>query len=314
MRTWPSSINRRSIVLCICVMASLGVSAGQTGAAGGAQKSFGSPEEAAAALIEAVRAEGDKALIEVLGPKAAGIVNSGDPVADAARRTKFAAAYEARNKIEKEGDAKAILVIGPEDYPFPIPLVAADSKWRWDTAAGADEILTRRIGENELAAIEVVRAYVDAQREYAEADRDGDGVHYASRLLSRDGRKDGLHWPAAGEGDQSPLGPLVASAQDQGYRSGAAASAFHGYRYRMLYRQGSHAEGGARNYLVKDRMIGGFGLIATPADYGNSGVMTFIVNDDGVVFQKDFGPNTTKLAAKISAFDPDATWTKVEAP
>ena len=314
MRTWPCSINLRSIVLFICIMAGLGVGAGQAGAAGAAQKSFGSPEEAAAALIEAVRAEGDKALIEVLGPKAASIVNSGDPVADAARRSKFAAAYEAGNKIEKEGDAKAVLVIGPEDYPFPIPLVAADRKWRWDTAAGADEILTRRIGENELAAIEVVRAYVDAQREYAEADRDGDGVHYARRLLSRDGRKDGLYWPSTGAGDQSPLGPFVVNAQIEGYRRGAGAAAFHGYRYRMLYRQGSHAEGGARNYLVNDRMIGGFGLIATPADYGNSGVMTFIVNDDEVVFQKDLGPNTAKIAAKISAFDPDATWSKVEAP
>ncbi len=191
----------------------------------------------------------------------------------------------------------------------------SNGKWRWDADAGLDEILTRQIGENELAAIEVMRAYVDAQQEYASMPRDGSGNQYARRLLSRDGRKDGLYWPASDDSDVSPFGPLIAKAQRQGYKrtKSEGTPAYHGYDYRILHAQGPNAVGGGRDYIVNDGMIGGFALIATPADYASSGVMTFIVNQDGDVFQKDLGPDTALRAARIKTFDPDSTWGKVGA-
>ena len=210
------------------------------------------------------------------------------------------------------GADKTVLIVGKEEFPFPIPVVRKDGKWQWDTAAGKDEILTRRIGENELATIGVMRTFVAAQFEYAQRERDGKGIQYARRLMSRDGRKDGLYWPASSDDDASPLGPLIAAAYSEGYRrSGDRPSAYHGYNFRMLYAQGPNARGGALEYIMKDRMIGGFALIATPAEYGNSGVMTFIVNQDGDVFQKDLGPDTKAAAARIKTFDPDADWVKV---
>lgn len=273
-------------------------------------QSFATPELAVEALVASVGSGADSVL-GVLGPDADRIVTSGDPVADQANRERFSNAYSEGHKLAQEADNRAILIIGKDEYPFPIPLVKDDIGWHFDTQAGEEEILNRRIGSNELLAIEAVRAYVDAQREYASEDRDGHGPQYARRLLSQDGKKDGLYWPASGETDASPLGPLIADAQSEGYAATGASDtprAFHGYLYRILKSQGASAPGGAREYLVNDRMIGGFALIAAPAEYGNSGVMTFVVNSDGEVFEKDLGPETGKLASEISSFDPDDSW------
>jgi hypothetical protein len=202
--------------------------------------------------------------------------------------------------------------VGTNDWPFPIPLVQQNGRWFFDTAAGKEELLNRRIGQNELAALEVARAYVQAQREYASRDRDGDEVlEYATKLNSSPGNHDGLYWPPEPGGEISPLGPLVANAQGEGYRfrrEGGAQEPFHGYFFKMLTRQGRHAAGGKYDYVINGNMIGGFALVAWPAEYGDTGVMTFIVNQQGVVWQKDLGAKTGKVAAQMKAYDPDASW------
>ncbi|MGE5265813.1 MAG: DUF2950 domain-containing protein [Deltaproteobacteria bacterium] len=279
---------------------------------------FKSPDDAVTAFVDAIRSDDPgEALVSVLGTEGRDIASSGDDVADAARRARFIEAFNEAHSLQADGDSKSTLVIGKDEFPFPIPLVKDGDQWKWDVAAGVDQILTRRIGENEISAIEVMRAYVAAQLEYAEKPRDDRGVQYARRLMSREGRKDGLYWETAEGEPESPIGPLVAKAQSEGYKGRAAKgggqTAYHGYLYRMLYGQGPDAADGPRDYIVNDRMIGGFALIATPAEYGNSGVMTFIVNQDGVVYQKDLGPETATEAARIKLFNPDKTWTKVEA-
>jgi hypothetical protein len=277
---------------------------------------FATPDEAVSALIEAVKSpDALDAIVKVLGNDGREIAASGDPVQDDARRARFLSSFDEAHVLQKDGEDRSTLVIGKDEYPFPIPIVKTDGKWRWDTAAGLDQLLTRRIGENELSAIEVVRTFVAAQLEYADQSRDGKSIQYARRLMSREGRKDGLFWPTADGEPDSPIGPLVAKAQAEGYKNKASRengeAGYHGYVYRMLYGQGKNASGGARDYIVNDRMIGGFGLIATPADYGNSGVMTFIVNQDGNVFEKDLGPDSSRAAQRIRTFDPDQTWKKI---
>ena len=278
-----------------------------------AQQAFKTPDEAASALASAAKTGDRKAIVTVLGPDGEDIVSSGDEVADAETRQKFVAAYDAKHEIAMEGDNKATMVIGQEDFPLPIPLVRKDGMWRFDTAAGRDEILFRRIGKNELEAIQSCLAYVDAQNEYAEKDRTGAGVKtYAQRIISQPGKKDGLYWPTSQGEDASPLGELVAQATAQGYRAGGARAPFHGYYFKILTKQGAAAPGGELEYVVHGKMIGGFALVAYPAEYRNSGVMTFIVNHAGDVFQKDLGPGTAKRAERMSAFNPDKTWQKVE--
>ena len=275
--------------------------------------SFPSPQAAVDALVAAVKAGDTDGIVAVLGEEGRELASSGDAVADAATRQRFTTAYDEGHELKGEESARAVLIIGKDAFPFPIPIVATAGAWHFDTPAGAEEILDRRIGENELAAIEVLRAYVDAQREYAEADHDGKGQQYAQRLLSSDGKHDGLYWPAAESEPPSPFGPLIAEAQSEGYRKQAdRPQPYHGYLFRILTSQGKDAAGGARDYVVSGRMIGGFGLIATPAEYGNSGVKTFLVNQDGVVFEKDLGPETTNLAAAVTNFNPDAGWTKAD--
>ena len=277
-----------------------------------AQQSFGSPDQAIEALVKAARDGDRKAIVTVLGPDGADIASSGDDVADAAGRERFLAAFDTKHQVAMDGDNKAIMVIGSEDFPFPIPLVKKDGNWRFDTAAGRDEILFRRIGRNELNAIQAMLAYVDAQNEYADKDR-GAGVGvYAQRIVSRAGKTDGLYWPAA-QGDQSPLGELVAQANAEGYRTkgGEERTPFHGYYFKILSRQGPAARGGTLDYVVDGKMVGGFALVAYPASYRNSGVMTFMVNHDGVIFQKDLGPETARIAERMSVFNPDASWTIV---
>lgn len=277
-----------------------------------AQQDFKTPDEAASALASAAKAGDRKAIVTVLGPDGQDIVSSGDEVADAATRQKFVAAYDAKHQIAMEGDNKAMLVIGQEDFPLPIPLVRKDGLWRFDTAAGREEILFRRVGRDELDAIQSCLAYVDAQNEYAERDRTGAGANaYAQRIISAPGKKDGLYWPTSQGEDASPLGELIAEATAQGYRPGDGRTPFHGYYFKILTKQGPAAPGGELDYIVRGKMIGGFALVAYPAEYRNSGVMTFIVNHTGNVFQKDLGPDTAKLAERMTSFNPDQSWTKV---
>ena len=277
-----------------------------------AQEAFKTPDEAASALVSAAKANDMKALTTVLGPDGDAIVSSGDKVADATARQKFVAAYQAKHQISMDGDNKAIMVIGEQDYPLPIPIVRKDGMWRFDTAAGREEILARRIGRNELDAIQSCLAYVDAQNDYASKDRTGAGVNtYAQRIVSHPGKKDGLYWPTSPGEEPSPLGQLVAEATAQGYDVGGGRAPFHGYYFKVLTKQGAAAPGGELEYIVHGKMIGGFALVAYPAEYRNSGVMTFIVSYSGTVFQKDLGPNTAKLAQRMTSFNPNKTWQKV---
>ena len=231
-------------------------------------------------------------MLFVLGAGGEDIVSSGDKVADESARKGFVESYDAKHRVEIKGERKAVLIVGDKDYPFPIPLERVKSGlWSFDTVEGRNEILYRRIGRNELDAIQTSLAYVDAQNEYAAKDRTGAGVGvYAQRFISEAGKKDGLYWPAAQGGAESPLGELFADASREGYKTGQGRSPYHGYFYKILTKQGPAAPGGATNYIVDGKMTGGFALVAYPAEYRNSGVMTFIVNYAGTVFQKNLGP------------------------
>jgi DUF2950 family protein len=285
------------------------------GAAAPAQTTYATPESAADALVQAVKRHDRNAILAVLGD-VSDWISSGDKVADRAAGDGFVAAYEKKHAIQRDGDT-ARLVVGDDENAFAFPIVKSGDKWRFDTAAGKDELLARRIGENELDAIKVMQAIVDAQREYASADRNGDGVlSYAQKFASSPGKRDGLYWPAKAGEPMSPLGLLVATAAGEGYGKGSAEKGprpFHGYYYRMLKGQGPAAEGGALDYVVKGREIGGFAVVAYPARYGNSGIMTFIVNHDGKVYQADLGPKTAEIARKMQRFDPGKAWTPVTA-
>jgi hypothetical protein len=275
------------------------------------QKTFATPEQAADSLLSAVRAGNTSEVLKILGPASRNLISSGDAVADAQARSKFITEYDNGNRIEKEGDDRAVLTVGKDDWTFPFPIVKYGEGWRFDSAAGAEEILERRIGANELAAIEVARAYVDAQREYAEQDRNHDGfIEYAQKFLSSPGKRDGLYWPTEPGEDESPIGPLMVKARGQGYSTEAKErrAPYHGYFYRILKAQGPAARDGAYDYVLNGHMIAGFALVAYPARYGVSGVMTFIVNHDGVVYQKDLGPRTDEIASKMTLFDPDPSW------
>jgi hypothetical protein len=275
-----------------------------------AQQSYPTPEDAAAALASAVKSGPEGAVLKVLGSAAEDIVSSGDEVADADIRQRFTSMYEAKHSIKAEGNKKATLMLGPEDFPFPIPLVNTRTGWEFDTAEGRIEVLYRRIGRNELDAIQTSLAFVDAENEYAEKDR-GEGIGvYAQRIVSSAGKKDGLFW--RDDNDQSPLGALAAQASAEGYKPEEGSAPYHGYYFRILKGQGSNTPGGALNYVVNGKMIGGFALIAWPAEYGNSGVMTFLVNHAGVIYQKDLGYRTKVLVSRMTAFDPDQTWKKVD--
>ena len=281
-----------------------------------AQQSYRSPEDAAAALAAAVKSEPGN-IRKVLGKAADDIISSGDDVADADERQRFTSMYEARHSIKAEGNKKATLILGADDFPVPIPLVNTRTGWEFDTDEGRREILYRRIGRNELDAIQTALAYVDAQNDYADKDHGEGAGAYAQRIVSTPGKKDGLFW--RDDSDPSPLGPLAAQASAEGYMTGEQPSRYqerspyHGYYFRILKAQGADAPGGALNYVVNGKMIGGFALIAWPAEYGNSGVMTFLVNHAGTVYQKDLGKRTEFVAQRTMLFDPDHTWKKVDA-
>ena len=278
-----------------------------------AQETFKTSDAAVEALWTAAKNNDSKALRALLGPGGSDIVSSGDAVADAATHQQFITAFDAKHQLIMEGDNKATLIIGPDDFPFPIPLVRKNGAWQFDTMSGRREILYRRIGRNELDAIQASLAYVDAQNDYAEKDRTGQGAGiYAQRIVSEPGKMNGLYWPASQGSDESPLGELIAQATSQGYSVGGGRTPYHGYYFKILTKQGPNAPGGALDYVVRGKMIGGFALVAYPAEYGNSGVMTFLVNHSGTVFQKDLGPRTADIAGQISSYNPDQTWKKVE--
>jgi len=276
------------------------------------QRQFETPDEAGKALADAARANDVRRVGVILGIFGRNIVSSGDDVADSNARAKFVAAYDAVNRIVLDGDSKATLEIGKDNWPFPVPLVKDKDGWRFDTLAGQYEVLARRIGINELNAIQVCLAYVEAQREYARLDPDKNGSPvYAQRVVSQPGKKDGLYWSAAEGAPASPLGEFMAVAAREGYRPGQSRIPYHGYYYKILRGQGPKAPGGAYDYVVRGKMIGGFALVAYPAEYRNSGVMTFVVNHEGAVFQKDLGAGTAGIAGGMSSFNPDGSWKRV---
>ncbi len=284
-----------------------------TSATAAAQREFATAEEAVDALLTATRADDAGSLLAILGARGARLIRSGDPIADRDGRERFIAAYDQSHRLEYDGPKQAVLLVGAEDWSLPIPLVHDSGGWRFDTRAGEQQIIDRRVGRNELNVIEVCRAYVLAQREYADLQASGGGERqYAQRFLSHPGQRDGLYWPVTGEEAESPLGPLVAQARAEGYvneKPGGGPHPYYGYYYRILTRQGAHASGGARNYIGADgHMSGGFALLAYPAAYGDSGVMTFIVNQNGIVREKNLGPHTAKLARAIEEYDPDSSW------
>lgn len=303
----------RALLPCVIALIAVIALQGPALAAKPKQKVFPSPEAAVEAFVQALRGHDEKALLAQLGPGSEPLISSGDAVDDRERREDFVRLYDEKNRLETVGEKKVIVHVGNKDWPFPIPIVKTGSNWRFDTKAGKQEILNRRLGENELEAIETCLAVVDAQREYAAMDRDGDGLlEYAGKFESAPGRHDGLYWATAPGEKPSPLGPLVARARSEGYRKGEKPVPYNGYFFRILTEQGKNAKGGAYSYLVKDRMVGGFAVVAYPATYAVTGVKTFIVNHEGVVYQKDLGPRTLSLAKSMKSYNPDKTWQKAE--
>jgi hypothetical protein len=313
----PPATTRRVSIGLIALIASLGVSVAAP-AAPPPQRTFASPDQAVDALVAAARANNPAESEKILGQPGRKLVYSGDPVADKEGREKFVADYDQKHSIATEGDNKATLLVGADDWPMPIPLVKEGDAWLFDTKAGAEEILDRRIGRNELNAIQVCGAIVDAEHDYAAKDRMGDGyLEYAQKLVSTPGKRDGLYWPDAPD-EESPIGPLVASARAEGYSAGSHTAGskgkhepYHGYFYRILKQQGKDASGGAYSYVVNGHMIGGFAVVAFPAKYGDSGVMTFMVGRNGGVYEKNLGRDTTSLARRMTTFNPDASWKPV---
>jgi len=288
------------------------------GAEASSQRLFPSPEDAVKALAEAVKAKDETAIDQIFGPSGKDL-HSGDKVQDAAEYDELAGHLAEKTTLVKESDTKVILQLGHENWPFPIPIVKKNDQWFFDTEAGKEEIVNRRIGENELTAILVCRTYVKAQREYTLKDWDGDGIFaYAQKLRSDRGKRNGLFWRAASGEIMSPLGELVAKARMEGYKKEKSVfkeetpTPFHGYYFKILTRQGKNAPGGQYNYVINGNMVGGFALVAFPSNWGNSGVMTFIVNQQGKVYQKNLGPNTMKVAKKMKSYNPDKSWTPVK--
>lgn len=278
----------------------------------GQQAVYATPDEAVAAFVAALQKDDTSALKNILGPGTDALLSSGDPVADKDARTDFVASYQEKHAMTADGDNKMVLVVGNNDWPMPIPLIKKDGKWSFDGAAGAEELINRRIGGNELGAIAVSRGFVDAQKEYASEGRDGDAAGiYAMKLLSDEGMHNGLYWPTAEGETPSPVGEFIANSAAEGYQFGKEPKPYHGYFYRLLYAQGENAAGGARDYFKDGLLTEGFALIAWPAEYGVSGVQTFIVNQDGTVFQKDLGETTPSEIETIKSFNPDNTWTAV---
>ena len=317
MKLSNSSSNQQSTsaVVGLLLVSLLLILPGRLLAAGEAR--FSSPQAAVDALKAAVEAADTNALHTIFGPAGHSLV-SVDVVEAAEERELFMHRVKEKVNLVAESDSKEVLQLGADGWPFPIPLLKQGGQWFFDTEAGREEILNRRIGENELGAIRVCRAYVQAQREYASVDRTGDGVlEYAQHLRTTPGTHDGLYWSTQTGDELSPLGPLVAQARVEGYRHKTKIlteeqSPYHGYYFKILTRQGKHASAGKCNYVINGHMIAGFALVAWPADWGNTGVMTFIVSQQGQVYQKNLGPKTASIAQAMTTYDPDNTWTLVK--
>jgi len=277
------------------------------------EQRFSSPDEAVNALKTAVAARDTNALHLIFGPTGHALV-SADVVEATTEREMFDQRLAEKTQLVPESDSQQILKLGADGWPFPIPLLKEDGRWFFDTEAGKEEILNRRIGANELGAIHVCRAYVEAQREYATKDRTGEGVlEYAQHLRSTPGTHNGLYWSSRNDEELSPLGPLVAQARGEGYRHKTKIlteeqSPYHGYYFKILTKQGKHAPGGKYNYIINGHMIAGFALVAWPAEWDNTGIMTFIINQQGKVYEKNLGPKSSAVADALSTFDPDSTW------
>jgi hypothetical protein len=280
------------------------------------QRSFASPEEAVKAFVAALRDDRETDLRGILGPEADRVIDSGDRYADRELHRRFVALYDQKHAIDLKGSGRAELDVGSNDWPLPIPLVEREGRWTFDTKAGAQTIIDRRIGRNELSAIRTLLACVDAQRDYFDRVKQASGTGaYATRLVSTPGHYDGLYWPV-GEGEsESPLGPLIDAAREAGYPGELVDGKpipYEGYYFRILSRQGPNGDGGTKSYLHSGRMTGGFALIAWPAVYESTGIMTFIAGPDGDVYQKDLGPETTRLAREMATFDPDLSWSNID--
>ena len=301
---------RRTIAIASLVTSVLLVTSAGALRAQMAHRTFAQPEEAVAALFAAVKAGKLEELLPLFGPEGQTLIDSSDPVTARKNRQVFAVAAKEKWQLVDDGPDRKTLVIGYEDWPFPIPLVKAGTTWQFDTAAGKEEVLARRIGQNELSTIATCHAYVTAQRRYAERGHDGApaGV-YARSFQSQAGKEDGLYWPTAKGQPRSPLGDLVAQAAIEGRALNAGQPApLNGYYYRILTAQGANATGGALNYIVSGKMSKGFAMVAWPAQYDVTGIMTFLVNQDGIVYEKDLGPDGAKIAQGMTSFNPDATW------
>jgi len=275
------------------------------------QRTFPTPEDAWKALLDATAKQDTPAMKAIFGPDSEELVTSGDPVADKIAQEGFIAAVKEKTTLLKEGKDKVVAIVGSQEWPFPIPIVKAGGAWHFDTAVGKEEIVDRRIGKNELYTIAACRAYVEAQEDYAKLHKE---PHYAQKLVSDEGTRNGLYWNAKAGEPESPFGPHIAQAVKEGYGKPVAGepTPYHGYYFRVLKAQGKSAPGGARNYVKGEHMTGGFALVAYPASYGASGVMTFIVDKQGIVFEKDLGPKTEEIAGAMTEYDPDTTWEPVK--
>jgi Protein of unknown function (DUF2950) len=303
--SFPSSVGSIAMAVSLCC--------GQSVLAQAVQKTFATPEDAVVALVDSDKAADGDALRALFGAEGQTVLGSGDPVMDQRNREVFLIAYAEQAMLLPVDANRSILYIGNEQWPFPIPLVKEGQSWRFDTAAGAQEILFRRIGRNELTTIQVCRAFVDAQQEYASQGHDGKSAGaYAQKITSTPGRQDGLYWKSSDPEQLSPLGEFAAAAAAEGSQHvEGQPAAFHGYYFRILTGEGASANRAAVSYVNNGEMRGGFALIAIPAAYGSSGVMSFMVNQNGAVYEKDLGPKTTAIAAEITAFKIDSSWKKV---
>jgi hypothetical protein len=296
-------------VIYLMSMVSVGIALGATAT----QKSFPSPEAGVQALVDAAKRNDIETMLQLFGPEAESFINTGDPVSDQASRERFVRAYEEAHTLVQSGNTKVILQVGKDEWPFPIPLVKEGTSWRFDSEEGQEEIINRNIGRNELDVIQVCLAYVDAQREYYRRNPQRKALlQYAQRFMSTEGKRDGLYWETTANEPPSPLGLFLVRARTKGYEFTADNPIpYHGYYYKILTSQGLNAPGGAYDYVVRDVMMGGFAMVAYPAKYGSSGIMTFLVNHDGIIYQKDLGPDTTAMAQSMTKFDPDETWEKL---
>jgi hypothetical protein len=296
------------LLLLVLILTGLGF-AQQAG-----QKTFPTADDASQALFSAAQSGDKSALLDILGPAGAPIVSSSDDVQDNKSRDEFVAKYQQMHRLAKEPDGTTTLYVGAENWPVPLPLVSKGSVWYFDTPSATKEILFRRIGKNEFAAMEVLQALINAENDYYSQARDGKPQQYAQKFASDEGRHNGLYWKTSEGEPESSAGPLVAYASGEGYgkKQGEGPTPFHGYYYQILTGQGKGALGGAKSYIVNGEMTGGFALLAYPADYRSSGVMTFIVDQDGVIYEKDLGPKTAELASTVKEYAPDKTWRKAE--